>query len=151
MYLKIIKKNVFKILGYGNLAPTNMLSRMLMIFYAVVGIPMNGILLAQLGEFFSIVFIRAHQKYKSYKQDDCQKKLMPLETRKAGLAVQILMYLVPGFMMFIFFPAFLFSYYEGWDYDEAVYYAFVTLTTIGFGDYVAGKLFLNENNFIIIN
>lgn len=118
-----------------------MLSRVLMIFYGVVGIPMNGILLSQLGEFFSLVFVRAHQKYKSYKNSHSEytKKLTPLETRKAGLAAQIFMYLTPGFVMFIFFPAFLFSHYEGWSYDEAVYYAFVTLTTIGFGDYVAGK------------
>ncbi|XP_034946988.1 open rectifier potassium channel protein 1 isoform X2 [Chelonus insularis] len=128
-----------------------MLSRILMIFYGLVGIPMNGILLAQLGEFFSIVFIRAHQKYKSYKQqDDCTKKLTPLETRKAGLAAQILMYLVPGFVMFIFFPAFLFSYYEGWTYEEAVYYAFVTLTTIGFGDYVAGQDNTKGSGFLFI-
>lgn len=36
-------------------------------------------------------------------------------------------------------PAILFVIFEGWDYALAVYYAFVTLTTIGFGDYVAGK------------
>lgn len=110
-----------------------------MIFYGLVGIPMNGILLTQLGEFFSQVFIRAHRKYKSYKQSHSDKKPILLETRKAGLAVQIFMYLTPGFIIFIFFPAFLFKYYEGWTYDQAVYYAFVTLTTIGFGDIVAGK------------
>lgn len=117
-----------------------MLGRILMIFYGLIGIPMNGILLTQLGEFFGQVFVKAHKKYKSYQQDhnDCQKKNKPLETRKAGLAMQIFIYLIPGFVMFIFFPAFLFSHYEGWAYDEAVYYAFVTLTTIGFGDYVAG-------------
>lgn len=105
---------------------------------------MNGILLTQLGEFFSNVFIRAHQKYKSYKSgqsspDSCNKKPTPFETRKVGLAAQICMYLTFGFFVFIFFPAFLFMYYEGWSYDESVYYAFVTLTTIGFGDLVAGK------------
>ncbi|XP_012278236.1 open rectifier potassium channel protein 1 [Orussus abietinus] len=131
---------VVSTIGYGNLAPTNMLGRILMIFYGLVGIPMNGILLTQLGEFFGNVFVRAHQKYKSYNhgQSDSLKK-SPLETRKASLAVRIFMYLIPGFVMFIFFPAFLFSHFEGWGYDEAVYYAFVTLTTIGFGDYVAGQ------------
>ncbi|XP_043484256.1 open rectifier potassium channel protein 1 isoform X2 [Leptopilina heterotoma] len=119
-----------------------MLGRVLMIFYALIGIPMNGILLTQLGEFFGQVFVKAHKKYKSYQHDQavCEKKVKkPLETRRAGLAMQIFMYLIPGFVMFIFFPAFLFSHYEGWTYDEAVYYAFVTLTTIGFGDYVAGQ------------
>jgi len=129
--------------GYGNLAPTNTLSRILMMFYALIGIPMNGILLTQLGEFFSRVFIKAYQKYKSYKQrqsSDCQSKNSIPETRKTmKLAAQIFLYLTPGFIVFIFFPAILFSHYERWDYDESVYYAFVTLTTIGFGDFVAGK------------
>lgn len=127
--------------GYGNLVPTTMSSKILMIFYALLGIPMNGILLSQLGDFFSVIFIRAHNKYKSYKehhQDEYTKKLTPLETRKAGLAVRVLMYLAPGFVMFIFFPASVISYFEETTYDEAVYYAFVTLTTIGFGDIVAG-------------
>ena len=128
-------------LGYGNLAPTNMFGRILMIFYGLIGIPMNGILLTQLGEFFGHVFVKAHQKYKSYKNghSDYARKLTTFETGKVGLAAQIFAHLMPGFVMFIFFPAFLFSYYEGWTYDEAVYYAFVTLTTIGFGDYVAGQ------------
>lgn len=139
---------VVSTIGYGNLAPTNMLGRILMIFYGVVGIPMNGILLTQLGEFFGHVFVKAHQKYKSYKHgrsDYYPRKLTSFETRKVGLAAQIFVYLTPGFVMFIFFPAFLFSHYEGWSYDEAVYYAFVTLTTIGFGDYVAGQV----NNYLL--
>jgi hypothetical protein len=39
--------------GYGNLAPSSSLGRMLMILYALIGIPMNGIMLATLAEFFS--------------------------------------------------------------------------------------------------
>lgn len=127
-----------------------MLGRILMIFYALIGIPMNGILLSQLGDYFSNVFVRAHKKYKSYKsgRESPGKGLAQLETHKAGLAAQIFMYLTPGFVVFIFFPAFLFSYWEGWTYDESVYYAFVTLSTIGFGDYVAGNAFLV---FLLLN
>lgn len=125
------------------MAPTNTLSRILMIFYALVGIPMNGILLTQLGEFFSRVFIKAYRKYKSYKQrqsSDCSsKKSIPFESKTMRLAAQIFLYLTPGFIMFIFFPAILFMRFQNWSYDQAVYYAFVTLTTIGFGDLVAGK------------
>lgn len=113
-----------------------------MIFYALLGIPMNGILLGQLGEFFSGIFIKAYNKYKSCKDNEKKKNYSRLEFGKSDFAVRVLMYLTPGFVVFIFFPALVISYFEEKTYDEAVYYAFVTLTTIGFGDIVAGN-FLN--------
>lgn len=60
-------------------------------------------------------------------------------TANLGLLGQIVLYLLPGFLLLIFLPSVAIMIFEGWDYDVAVYYAFVTLTTIGFGDYVAGK------------
>lgn len=59
---------------------------------------------------------------------------------KLGLIGQIILYSVPGFTFFIFLPSTIMSVFEGWTYDEAVYYCFVSLTTIGFGDFIAGKL-----------
>ncbi|KOB71945.1 Two pore potassium channel protein sup-9 [Operophtera brumata] len=45
-----------------------------------------------------------------------------------------------GLVMFQSIGAWVFSQYEGWGYFDALYYCFVTLTTIGFGDYVALQL-----------
>lgn len=39
-------------LGYGNIAPTTTFSRYFMIVYALIGMPVNGILFAYLGDFF---------------------------------------------------------------------------------------------------
>lgn len=43
------------IAGYGNLHPTTDPGRILMILYAIIGIPLNGILLTSLGQFFGAV------------------------------------------------------------------------------------------------
>ena len=44
-----------------------------------------------------------------------------------------------GLIIFVLLPAPMLTYVEGWSYAVSVYYAFITLSTIGLGDYVAGK------------
>lgn len=124
---------VVSTIGYGNLAPTTNTSRLLMIFYALIGIPMNGILLATLGDFYSRALVKVHRRYKS-------KESQYRYHSRTWLITDTLSYLVPGVVVFIFLPAAIFSFMEDdWDYAMSVYYAFVTLTTIGFGDLVAGQ------------
>ena len=60
--------------------------------------------------------------------------------KKVSLIGQISLYLIPGIVLFIFVPAILFSYFEGWDYSISVYYTFVTLTTIGKFYFYVGKM-----------
>ena len=87
---------------------------------------------------FYFQLLRVHRRYKTQRT----------ETR-AGLITDIILYLIPGFVVFIFLPTGIFMHFEGWTFDESLYYAFVTLTTIGFGDFVAGKHFhyILEYNF----
>ncbi len=48
-------------------------------------------------------------------------------------------FLVGGLLLFVIIPAIIFSIIqEDWTYFESVYYCFVTLTTVGFGDFVPG-------------
>jgi Ion channel len=69
---------------------------------------------------------RAHHRYKEAPQGRCQ------------MLLKVMQYLAAGLALFILLPGVVFALAEGWSYEEAVYYAFVTLATIGFGDYVAG-------------
>lgn len=68
-----------------------------------------------------------YKRYKEYKIS-VDSNWVP---RRVSLIGRISLYLIPGIAMFIFAPAMIFSYFEGWDYLISVYYAFVTLTTIG--------------------
>lgn len=61
------------------------------------------------------------------------KNYMP---HQLGLIAQIILYLIPGIVIFLFLPSLIFSYFENWSYSVAIYYSFVTLSTIGFGDFV---------------
>ncbi|EFA02339.1 Open rectifier potassium channel protein 1-like Protein [Tribolium castaneum] len=122
---------VVSTIGYGNLAPTTTLTRIVMIFYGLIGIPLNGIVMVTLGNYFGRSFTKLYQRWKNSKTDED-------DSTRLGLISQVILYLVPGFTFFIFLPAGFMVLFEGWSYDVAVYYAFVTLTTIGFGDYVAG-------------
>lgn len=60
------------------------------------------------------------------------KNYMP---HQLGLIAQIILYLIPGIVIFLFLPSLIFSYFEDWPYSVAIYYSFVTLSTIGFGNY----------------
>lgn len=125
---------VVSTIGYGNLAPTTMFTRLFMIFYGLLGIPLNGIVVFTLGEFFGKSFTKLHQRWKNSKLE----AKLNYDTAKLGLIGQVILYLVPGFTFFIFLPSTIMTVFEGWEYDVSVYYSFVSLTTIGFGDYVAG-------------
>lgn len=142
--------------GYGNISPHNTFGRMFLIIYALIGIPVNGFLFAYLGDFFGktvneiiikkkinqfsqthihifvIQFIGVYKRYKSYKMATT-KNYVP---QRFTLIGRILLYLIPGIVIFIFLPSCLFTYIEGWPYSVSIYYSFVTLTTIGFGDFV---------------
>ena len=58
---------------------------------------------------------------------------------RKGKYVKIFVIVTAGYIIFVLIPSFAFSSFENWTVSESVYFAMITLTTIGFGDYVAGK------------
>ena len=38
---------------------------------------------------------------------------------------------------------------EGWTYKEGLYFAFISLSTIGFGDYILGKSIANNLRIVL--
>lgn len=100
--------------------------------YAMVGIPLGLVMFQSIGErlnkFASVVIKRAKTYMRCKKTEATEMNLM--------LATGLLSSII------ITTGAAVFSRYEGWSYFDSFYYCFVTLTTIGFGDYVALQVYL---------
>ncbi|XP_055545751.1 open rectifier potassium channel protein 1 isoform X2 [Wyeomyia smithii] len=143
-------------IGYGNISPNNTFGRIFMIFYALIGLPVNGFFFAFVGEMYSRTFVRLYRRYKAYKLSYNSHYVPP----QLSLIGQVVLYLIPGIVIFIFIPGSIFCYFEKWPYDVGVYYAFVTLTTIGFGDYTStfepsqqhefGEVFIAYEIFVVV-
>ena len=62
------------------------------------------------------------------------EEYMPTDTVAVPIVVTLCVMTV-----YIFLGAIVFSQWEGWSIDDSVYFCFVTLTTLGFGDMVPGQ------------
>nr|XP_014686507.1 potassium channel subfamily K member 17 [Equus asinus] len=114
-------------IGYGNLSPHTMAARLFCIFFALVGIPLNLVVLNRLGHLMQQVVHRCARRLGSAWQDPAKAQWL------AGSSA-----LLSGLLLFLLLPPLLFSHVEGWSYVEGFYFAFMTLSTVGFGDYVIG-------------
>lgn len=53
--------------------------------------------------------------------------------------ISTLLFILFGCLLFVTLPAVIFKHIEGWNALESIYFVVITLTTIGFGDFVAGE------------
>lgn len=75
-----------------------------------------------------------YQRYKAYKRAHFEND--DYAPQQLSMIAQITLTLLPASLVLIFLPSCLFTYFEGWPYSVSVYYSFVTLSTIGFGDFI---------------
>ncbi|XP_048360937.1 potassium channel subfamily K member 16-like [Sphaerodactylus townsendi] len=113
-------------IGYGNLAPSTVSGKVFCVFYALFGVPLNLAFLNQLGKGLSARLINLERWVHK-----------PSQARVAQ-TLAMGFFLTAGSLLFLVFPPMIFSYVEGWSYGEGFYFTFITLSTIGFGDYVVG-------------
>ncbi|XP_012544632.2 potassium channel subfamily K member 9-like [Bombyx mandarina] len=118
---------VLAMIGYGHSTPVTVGGKAFCMAYAMVGIPLGLVMFQSIGErlnkFASVVIRRAKCYLRCNTTEATEMNLM----FATGMLSSII----------ITTGAAVFSRYEGWSYFDSFYYCFVTLTTIGFGDYVA--------------
>ncbi|KAL6087509.1 hypothetical protein STEG23_022162 [Scotinomys teguina] len=120
-------------IGYGNLAPSTEAGQVFCVFYALMGIPLNVVFLNHLG-----TGLRAHLTTLD-RWEDHPRHYQLLQI--LGLAL----FLTLGTLVILIFPPMFFSHVEGWSFREGFYFAFITLSTIGFGDYVVDDVVSNSS------
>ncbi|PAA90080.1 hypothetical protein BOX15_Mlig006444g1, partial [Macrostomum lignano] len=123
---------VITTIGYGNLSPTTPAGQSVCCVYALIGIPMLAVFLSGIADRVKGVQLRLHRL-------SCWRNRGRLP--KAASSV---VYTLIGLVIFFIVPASVFTATEGWSLEVGVYYSLVTLSTIGFGDYVAGQTYSSD-------
>lgn len=109
------------------MTPKSWQGQLFCIFYSLLSIPVSGIMLMAVGGHISLA-IRKFIKFVEAKL--LQREMTVSAELKSTIATFVLMILM------IVFGALLTSHTEGWTFVEGAYFTFISLSTIGFGDYV---------------
>ena len=64
----------------------------------------------------------------------------------------MILYILLGSVFFVWMPAGIYCLHEKWSYSDATYFAFIALSTIGFGDFIPGEFYsvVSKTNFPFI-
>ncbi|XP_044147221.1 potassium channel subfamily K member 2 [Bufo gargarizans] len=117
--------------GFGNISPKTKGGKIFCIIYALLGIPLFGFLLAGVGDQLGTIFGKGIARVEDIfvKWNVSQTKIRIIST---------VIFILFGCILFVAIPAIIFQHIENWHTLDAFYFVVITLTTIGFGDYVAG-------------
>ncbi|KAI9290755.1 voltage-gated potassium channel [Neoconidiobolus thromboides FSU 785] len=155
-------------IGFGDLVPKELGTRIFLFFYAIIGMVMMGILINSiriviLEGFENIYMEKVEALYKTYYGESMssnedlgllstkqqlltghfepqnaskirrkQRKL--LNNEKWTLLTRQLQFSILSLILFWFLGAVIFMLIEDWTYFDAVYFCFVSFTTVGYGD-----------------
>lgn len=118
-------------IGYGHVHPLSEGGKIFCIIYAVIGIPMTFILLTALVE--RLLIPSTWLLY--WLNSKLGHLYQPFNIRVFHLGIIGVIALT----LFMVFPSLIFAKLEpGWDFLDSLYYCFISLTTIGLGDYIPG-------------
>ena len=110
------------------------------ILYAIIGIPITGVVIAKLGgaltncvkQFDNLLAKCIIPIMDKFEKDESKEKR---NIRIAQLFIVIVMFTI----FFWLIPAAVLSKLEDWAFSDSIYYCFISFTTIGLGDYVPGS------------
>ncbi|KAI3365154.1 hypothetical protein L3Q82_010245, partial [Scortum barcoo] len=124
--------------GYGHTVPLSNEGKAFCIFYSLFGIPVTLFFLSVVVQRIMVLVTRRPVSYFH------RRWAMP-KTKLATIHATCLTILMT--LLFLIIPAWIFVTLEkDWDFLESLYFCFISLTTIGLGDYVPGETHSKEEN-----
>ncbi|XP_045918865.1 potassium channel subfamily K member 17 [Micropterus dolomieu] len=122
----VFAATVVTTIGYGNMSPRSTAGQIFCVFFALFGIPLNIVVLNRVGKYMLAI----ERNISDFLEGKTGRR------RCTRFCVHLVSYL-SGTALFFIVPMSVFQQYESWTYSEAIYYCFISLSTIGFGDFVA--------------
>ena len=108
------------------------IGRVICILYAIVGVPMTLLILSII---VRKLLILVNNTYLWFRQKFSADRRSELSLRFLHLAL----FLVLAITLLFILPSIIFTCMEeNWSFIDAFYFCFISLTTIGLGDFVAG-------------
>uniref|UniRef100_A0A3B4Z6P6 Potassium channel, subfamily K, member 17 n=1 Tax=Stegastes partitus TaxID=144197 RepID=A0A3B4Z6P6_9TELE len=129
---------VYSFAGYGNMSPSTTAGQIFCVFFALIGIPLNMVVLNRVGKYMLAI----ERDVSDFLEGKTGQRWEHLCMR---FSVHLVSYLC-GTVLFFIVPMIVFQQHEGWTHSQAIYYCFITLSTIGFGDFVAGTTVIQTKN-----
>lgn len=119
--------SVLTTIGYGHIAPRTIWGRVFCMFYAFIGIPITGLMLRSIGDHLVDLIDRLV---------GCVDRRVLKREKPQSTFVRTSIILFVLMVSMILMLAGLSTVYENWSLFEGIYFSFITLSTIGFGDFV---------------
>lgn len=121
--------DLFLPLGYGNIVPKTVQGRLFCVFYALLGIPATCLTLKAVGDKIAELFTKLITTFEKRLLKRPHPKHVELKVALTTV-VSTMFFLLPFMSLIVKVRR------ESWTFVESFYFTFITLSTIGFGDFL---------------
>ncbi|KAM9837456.1 potassium channel subfamily K member 1-like [Aulostomus maculatus] len=124
--------------GYGHTVPLSDEGKAFCIFYSTLGIPVTLLFLSVMVQRIMVLVTRSPVSYFHRRWAVSRSRFAAIHATFLAVVMTILLLIIPAWIFL--------SVEKDWNFLEALYFCFISLTTIGLGDYVPGETHSKENN-----
>ncbi|KHJ97635.1 fibronectin type III domain protein [Oesophagostomum dentatum] len=138
-------------IGYGYVAPNTFGGRLFGVIYCLIGIPLTLVTVANVAKFISETIFLIHYELWKYwcrwkakrKGEDVtnEEPLFAEDEDEQEILDRVRLVRFPPIVVFLFvflyglFAAYIIQRKEKWSYVESMYFTFISILTVGFGDF----------------